>query len=373
MRHLTHCVTFALLLLWLILPACAGTNPREADRRDLRLNQVQVIGSHNSFKSAIQPELAAQLRKFSRAVDDADYAHLSLTDQLNLGLRNLELDVYADPEGGRYANPLGNQLLAQAGVEPWPLDPEGQLLTPGFKMIHQADFDFRSTVIAFEAGLSQLASWSIAHPGHGVVVVTMNCKQAKFTAPGSVEPARFDRETLSALDEVIARTLGRERLLTPDDVRGGSATLREGLRARGWPTEREAAGRFLFVLDEGGATRDLYLKAFPGLRGAVFFPDTAPDAPEAGVFVVNDPIADADRIRDLVARGYLVRTRADADTREARRNDRARFEAAKASGAQIITTDYYIPDRKVSDRYFVRFEDGGFARPNPVAAPTRAR
>ena len=45
-------------------------------------------------------------------------------------------------------------------------------------------------------------------------------------------------------------------------------------------------------------------------------------------------------IRDAVARGYLVRTRADIDTADARRNDPTRREAALASGAQIVSTDY---------------------------------
>jgi hypothetical protein len=84
------------------------------------------------------------------------------------------------------------------------------------------------------------------------------------------------------------------------------------------------------------------------------------------VLIINDPQRDGDRIRDLVRAGYIVRTRADAGTREARAEDRSRFEAAKASGAQVITTDYPIPDRKMSDRYVVRFDDGGFVRVNPV-------
>ena len=93
-------------------------------------------------------------------------------------------------------------------------------------------------------------------------------------------------------------------------------------------------------------------------------------APEAAIFIINDPLRDESRIRDLVAMGFLVRTRADADTSEARSNDRRRFEAAKRSGAQIITTDYYIPDRSVDDRYMVRFDDGAFVRPNPGTSVT---
>ena len=40
------------------------------------------------------------------------------------------------------------------------------------------------------------------------------------------------------------------------------------------------------------------------------------------------------------AQGYLVRTRTDDSTREARVNDTRRRDAMIASGAQILSTDY---------------------------------
>ena len=41
----------------------------------------------------------------------------------------------------------------------------------------------------------------------------------------------------------------------------------------------------------------------------------------------------------------LVRTRADADTREARAGDTRRRDAAFASGAHFVSTDYYLPEQ----------------------------
>lgn len=64
-------------------------------------------------------------------------------------------------------------------------------------------------------------------------------------------------------------------------------------------------------------------------------------APEAAVFNIQDPVANEARATDLVKRGFLVRTRSDADTREARLRDHARLEAALRTGAQVISTDYY--------------------------------
>ncbi len=68
------------------------------------------------------------------------------------------------------------------------------------------------------------------------------------------------------------------------------------------------------------------------------------------------------KIKNLVALGYMVRTRADADTKEARENDYSRFEMAKASGAQVITTDYYLPSKLFKSDFQIAFENGGYER-----------
>ncbi|MCF7973773.1 MAG: phosphatidylinositol-specific phospholipase C1-like protein, partial [Phycisphaerae bacterium] len=83
--------------------------------------------------------------------------------------------------------------------------------------------------------------------------------------------------------------------------------------------------------------------------------------------IVNDPIKETVYIRQLVEKGYLVRTRADADTQEARRGETARREAAFASGAHVISTDYYRPDPRFNTGYHVTLPGGGAARWNPLS------
>src|SRR5579863_8731368 len=75
---------------------------------DLTINQVQVIGSHNSYKKAIEPALFRLIMaKDSVHAPAIEYSHVPLSEQLDLGLRNLEIDVYADEKGGKYAHPKG--------------------------------------------------------------------------------------------------------------------------------------------------------------------------------------------------------------------------------------------------------------------------
>ena len=66
-----------------------------------------------------------------------------------------------------------------------------------------------------------------------------------------------------------------------------------------------------------------------------------------------------------------MRTRADADTVEARANDTSTRDAALASGAQWVSTDYPVPNYGVgfATTYFAEIPGGTVARCNPVNAP----
>src|SRR5262245_17319708 len=111
-----------------------------------RLNQVQVLGSHNSYKKAIEPALLQFLRKDDASkYESLEYSHITFAEQLDLGLRSLEIDVVYDPKGGMYAHPLGLTWIK----DPAPYDPAGQMMKPGFKVLHVPDIDFRSHAYTF--------------------------------------------------------------------------------------------------------------------------------------------------------------------------------------------------------------------------------
>ena len=76
----------------------------------LRLNQIQVLGSHNSYHGAPYPQILAELREnnLGAIADGLDYGHRPLPAQFDLGVRQIELDVYADPHG--------RQVRASAGA-----------------------------------------------------------------------------------------------------------------------------------------------------------------------------------------------------------------------------------------------------------------
>ena len=129
-------------------------------RTSLRMNQVQVIGSHNSYKEAIAPRLlAAYAAENAESAASLDYWHPPLSEQLDLGLRKLEIDVVHDPDGGRYASPNGLALAPEEGVlAPALFDLSGSLAEPGFKALHVQDLDFRSNCPTFVGCLLELRS-----------------------------------------------------------------------------------------------------------------------------------------------------------------------------------------------------------------------
>ena len=344
-----------------------------ADESGPRMNQIQLLGSHNSYKQAIDPSLTSLLRaSIGERVQAIEYSHRSLEEQLDLGLRSLELDVVYDPEGGRYARPRGIDLVKNKQLPPGPAyDPTGELLKPGLKVIHIPDVDFRTSVYTLRRALRNLKSWSDRHPRHLPIVITMNAKQEQPKEPTFVRLLPFDRKAFDAWDAEIRESLPPEKLLTPDDVRGSYETLEQAVLAHAWPRLDDARGRFMFVLDETGETLRTYVEGHPSLRGRVMFVNAPEGSPEAAFRIVNEPIEKLAYIQYLVRSGYMVRTRADADTIEARKGDYSRWQAALQSGAHVISTDYYDADPKIGTGYTVRLPGGGQGRWNILLLPQR--
>ena len=334
----------------------------------LRLNQIQALGSHNSYKQKIEPALLELISQESQELAQSlEYGHLSLTEQLETyKLRNLELDVVHDPEGGRYAQPLGMTLLQQQGIEVMPYDIEKKIAVKGFKTIHIPDIDFRSNCLLFTDCLKEIKNWSDAHPNHLPICITMNAKSDTPDKPGFVELLPFTEPVLNALENEILSVFPKEHIIKPDDVRGEFETLEKAVLASNWPILDEVRGKIMLVLDEGGEKKDAYIKNHPSLRGRLMFIPASPGEPEAAFMIMNYPERDRDTIKALVKKGYMVRTRADEATIEARKGNYNRFIAALNSGAHFISTDYYVADSLFASEYKIELPTKTIARCNPV-------
>ncbi|MDB5349126.1 MAG: hypothetical protein JWN86_373 [Planctomycetota bacterium] len=345
-----------------------------ASAGEVRLNQIQVIGTHNSYHIAPGPEVMRLIATGGQERANAiNYSHVSLSDQFSAqGIRQIELDVFADRKGGLFADPAMRKIVRTLGKDPGP-DPDqaGVLRKPGMKVLHLPDVDFLTTVPSFAAALSEVRAWSESNARHVPILILVELKDEII--PGiPTRPDPFDKGTIASLEAEILASFPRSHLLVPDDVRGEFATLPEAIKGRGWPTMDSLRGKVMFALDNEGRHRDLYLDGHDALRGRLMFASApGPEHPAAAWFKINDPTRDFERIRDLVRRGFLVRTRADADTVEARKNDGSRRDRALASGAQYISTDFPVARRDFSS-YRVRLPADMVARWNPVLNPDDA-
>jgi hypothetical protein len=333
---------------------------------NLRMNDLLTVGTHNSYKLAISEPIVAVIRE---AAPDRwthlDYSHRRLTEQLDDGARNLELDVMHDPEGGRFAHPVGMTATGQA------IDPAyvAAMSKPGFKVMHIQDIDFRSSQLTFVDALTEIRDWSAAHADHVPILITMNTSDGRRRVRGGVDALPFDTAAYDALDAEIRSVFPTQQLITPDVVRGDFETLREAVLTRGWPRLGGARGKVFFALDEQGAHREAYRGGRKTLEGRVYFVDSNETDADAAYLTLNE-VADAPRIAAAVDAGFIVRTRADADTVEARSNDTRRRDLLLASGAQYVSTDYRWPDLRLSD-YQVRLPGDAIAVCNPRRSPER--
>jgi hypothetical protein len=336
-------VLFGALVLVLAVAIVFALVARDGDDEEpayplddtLRLHEVQVLNTHNSYHLRPPVDLPGSLG------DTVDYEHPPLDEQLeNEGVRGFELD-FADRGGS------------------------------DFQVVHTPVVDAETNCSPLQECLRVIKAWSDDHPGHVPIFVLVEPKDGLLER--GIDPGirAFDADTVGRLDEEVRGVLTPEDLLTPDDVRGETSTLRAAVTGRGWPTLEEARGRIVLILNASGGKRDLYLDGRPSLQGAPMFVTADPDEPSAAVVKVDDP--DAERIQQLVRDHFIVRTRADADVVEARANDTARRDLAFRTGAQIVSTDFPVPDPKINAKYFVQLPDGDPARCNPVRAPEDCR
>lgn len=361
--------------------------PQNAEVEQLKINEIQVIGSHNSYRKRTYPpiyELCLNFYNNGLLPADLDpkgwdYEHAPLPEQFGAyGMRSIEIDVYEDPNGGRFASRGGLMLVDENMASGIP-----ELNEPGYKVLHIPDFDYNTNYYTFRSALHAIRNWSLKNPGHVPIFVQIEAKtemvgdQVNF--PFLLQSTPYTAASAEAIDAEVRSVFGNDLagVFTPDQLRGTFGTLREAVLANNWPSLANARGKVVFMM-QGGLV-PFYKQGHPSLQGRAMFTYAEPDEDEAAFVIINDPINDFALIQQTIADGFIVRTRADAETVEARTGDYTMMNAAISSGAQIISTDYYRPDPRYKTEpaawtdYRVAFPGGITYRINPVTAPGKVQ
>jgi len=282
----------------------------------LRVNHLQAKGTHNSY------------HVFTEGSDIPDwmYTHLPLEAQLSTqGVRKFELDT-------RYIE-----------------------ASDRFEVFHLGLVDEATTCRVFVDCLSALEGWSSRFPGHHPLFVMIEPKDAP-PDPGA-------EDYFAKLEGEILSVWPRERILTPDDVKGDSTTLREAILTRGWPTLGSARGKILFLVNDTDSFRDPYTHGGKDLDGRLMFVESSPDDPFAATLILNDAAADKTAIEAGVKAGFLVRTFADG----APAGDPEKRDLALATGAHLLSSDFPAPVERGG--YSLEIPGGTPSRCNPLVAP----
>lgn len=341
----------------------------------LRLNHVQVVATHNSYHREVSFAEQKVMERYDPNAGTLLYSHASLPVQFaEQRVRGIELDVFPDPDGGLYADPL----VRRAAGLPAPADPAWH--RPGFKVLHWADFDPGTSCVTLRGCLTQVRDWSRRNPGHVTVPILLELKRTdpRLEELGGAKSPPWDTAMLDALDAEIRSVFGDRDTVTPDDVRRRGETLEQSVLRHGWPTLAASRGKVMFLMDnDDRGIQDAYRAGGrESLQGRVLFTDSRPGRPDAAFVKWNDPTGgNRAVIEDLVERGYFVRTRSDVPLEEAASGDTSRLRAALGSGAQMVSTDFPVPGmaaRHGSD-YTARLPEGTAARCNPVGAPPGCR
>lgn len=319
--------TFAVMFSILLFQTFFAVGSADDRVEELRLNQIQIIGTHNSYHVAQPAERLAELVKRNPSYASLGYSHPSLDTQLNSGVRGFELDVYYQPEGF-------------------------------FKVLHVPDFDDSTTCGTFVECLEVIREWSLAHPTHIPIMTHIEVKDRQYEAvPTKILPVNGPE--IEILEREIRSVFGNDHLFEPDDLRGDFETVNAAVLEQQWPKLEEVRGKCLFILHNRGRHRQEYLKGNLGARGRALFNFSVPGEPDAAFLIRDNPFDEG--IPDLVRKGYVIRTR-DGGPRNPNR-----VEAALSSGAHLISTDYPMGEKDSESGYVVEFEDGAAYRRNAVS------
>ncbi|MFP4286932.1 MAG: Ca2+-dependent phosphoinositide-specific phospholipase C [Candidatus Izemoplasmataceae bacterium] len=298
------------------LDESAFMNFTESD--ELRLNEVQFIASHNSYKKNIT-RLGQLFVGLGENFDEARalrYHQPSLTTQLNRGVRSFELDMVY-----RYNR---------------------------FELIHVPLVDQSSNAPLLHRAFDEMLLWSQNNPNHFPVIILIEAKEDFAFLDPFIKP--YNDDILLEFNALIIDSF-EDKLLTPNDLLIDNRPLKTLLDEDGWPLVNDLLGKFIIVMHPS-AVNDSYLALDPSLKTLNAFVGNHTDEGFHTSFIVSNNPFETEKINGYIDQNLIVRTRLDSNLTL---HDDA-LEAVTLSGAQIVSTDFF-PSHSLNNPFVAYLEN----------------
>lgn len=307
----------------------ASFDIEDAIANGIKYNEVQFLATHNSY----QIESTDEYKKLYQTLSDltlgivkaetAEFTMDSLTEQLELGIRGLEIDIETVDKNGNVS----------------------------FIVTHNPLYDNTTSCYDFETALEEIKIWSDNNPHHLPLTIIIEPKKDVIEINNLKS---FKIEYAKRIDEILREKMG-DTLLTPAEMMGDYESLKEMRENDGWLPLKKTMGRVIFLLHDTTVT-SRYINQDKSIKTQAMFPMLRyadRNKSYASFIIDNHPDQAIAHEEETIDRcNLIVRTRADFYPDF---NDK-RYEYADKCSAQIISTDF--PVRKGESKYHEYSFDG---------------
>lgn len=278
----------------------------------MRLNELRYLATHNSYKQSIskETEVFYDYALFGACNGLYDYVFDTVTEQLNNGIRSIEIDLYKHRTADRF----------------------------DIKILHNCLTEATTSMADFALGLKELKMWSDYNEGHLPIIVLVEPKTS-----GIGKFAAMDEEAFKYAFSLMENILG-DKLYTPADAIGDYSTFAEMRAANDYPVVRDLTGKFVFLLHES-KKKDSFTSLDETLLSQKMFYTAGAlslSKGKSGVYadnvlfaLANEP-SDSELLEYAVDNNYIVRTRIDLHHIVSEE----RLTQGIESGANIMSSDY---------------------------------
>lgn len=277
----------------------------DLENNTLHLNEIQFLATHNSFKKLPSKFVNKPLELFSSKVKNGYYGYDSLTEQLNKGMRGLELDV--------------------------------TMYDGKFVLSHNAYTDWRTNGVDFSLALEEIKIWSDLNAGH--IPLNLMIQVRDSWSPYNHKYGKYSFEDFVRLDKLLSTTFGEDGIIKPGDIIGESGTVRQGVEDGNWPLLSECRGKVFFaILFDKEKNVQNYIDIDPTFKTQRAFIMTSGNKLKdySAIVHADDARKDTQMLENLVSKNYILRSRID----EQFDYSADRRSASIDVGAVILATDH---------------------------------